>query len=295
MINDNVIAVINIEDMEYDYYTDEDRQFVELLAHHVASAIQRIENRKEYLASQQQLIEEQVKLERAKEMDDIKNRFISTATHEIRTPLTSIKGYAEIISSLLDLDSDDQIVEFFKVISRNIERLEHLTNDLLDIQRIESNRMTITIQETSIKTLINDVQREMVPLITNKNQEIKVNYKTESKTIPVDKLRIHQVLINLLQNASKYSQKETTITLTITEKPTEIEFNVTDQGHGINSEDLPKLFTAFPDIVYSDIQRGTGLGLAICKGIIDLHDGKIWAKSEGLGKGMSITFTLPKA
>lgn len=86
IIKDKVIAVINIEDKEYDYYTDEDRQFVELLAHHVASAIQRIENRKEYLDSQQLLIEEHVKLERAKEMDDIKNRFISTATHELRTP-----------------------------------------------------------------------------------------------------------------------------------------------------------------------------------------------------------------
>jgi len=114
------------------------------------------------------------------------------------------------------------------------------------------------------------------------------------KTIPLDKLRIHQVLINLLQNASRYSLKNSTITLSITEKPTEIIFNVTDHGHGIRKEDLGKLFTAFPDIVYTDMQRGTGLGLAICKGIIDLHKGKIWAESEGLGKGMSITFTLPK-
>lgn len=193
------------------------------------------------------------------------------------------------------MESDEKIVEFFKIISKNIERLEHLTNDLLDIQRIENNRMTINIQEANIKQLINDVQREMIPLITAKNQEIKVNYQPKAKTLPFDKLRIHQVLINLLQNASKYSPNETTITLTITENPTEILFNVTDQGHGISPEDLPKLFAAFPDIVYSDIQRGTGLGLAICKGIIDLHGGKIWAESEGLGKGMSITFTLPKA
>jgi len=294
IIGNKVFAVINIEDHEYDYYSDEDRQFVELLAHHVASAIQRIETRKEYLSTQERLIEEQVKLERAKEMDEIKNRFISTATHEIRTPLTSIKGYTEIIGNRLEENRDQEINEFFKVISRNIERLEHLTNDLLDIQRIENKRMTINIEPSNIKTLIKDVRREMAPLLTAKNQEIKVKNEVAVKTIPLDKLRIHQVLINLLQNASRYSLKNSTITLSITEKPTEIIFNVTDHGHGIRKEDLGKLFTAFPDIVYTDMQRGTGLGLAICKGIIDLHKGKIWAESEGLGKGMSITFTLPK-
>jgi signal transduction histidine kinase len=115
-----------------------------------------------------------------------------------------------------------------------------------------------------------------------------------TRTIPLDKLRIHQVLINLVSNATTYSSPESKITLNITEKLNEIEFNVTDHGHGIDSEDLNKLFTPFPDIIYSDVLRGSGLGLAICKGIIDLHNGRIWAESEGLGKGMSVTFTIPK-
>jgi PAS domain S-box-containing protein len=294
ILNNQAVAVINIEDTKYDYYTNEDKQIVELLAQHVASAMERIQTRKDYLEAQQKLIEEHVKLERAKEMDEIKTRFISTATHEIRTPLTSIKGYIEIIGDSLKKTSDEKTLYYFSVVERNLDRLEYLTNDLLDLQRIESNKMSIEITPTSIEELISNVQQEMLPLIREKEQVIEIQRHLKSKTISLDKLRIHQVLINLVSNASRYSPKKTKITLTINEKPSELEFAVTDQGRGIEPDNMEKLFTAFPDIVYPDIQRGTGLGLAICKGIVELHKGKIWADSEGKGKGSTFIFTIPK-
>ncbi len=294
MINNQAVAVINIEDTTYDYYTNEDKQLVELLAQHVASAMERIQTRKEYLETQQKLIEEHVKLERANEMDQIKTRFIATATHEIRTPLTSIKGYSEIIGESLKKTGDEKTLYYFSVMERNLDRLEYLTNDLLDLQRIESNKMSIEITPSNIEELITDVQQEILPLIREKKQVLDVQSHIQSKTIPLDKLRIHQVLINLISNASRYSPNNTTITLTINEKPSEIEFAVTDQGRGIEQDNMEKLFTPFPDIIYPDIQRGTGLGLAICKGIIELHNGKTWAESEGKGKGSTFTFTIPK-
>ena len=294
MINDEVAAVINIEDVNYDYYTNEDKQFVELLAQHVASAMERIKTRQEYIETQQKLIEERVKLEKAREMDEIKTRFISTAAHEIRTPMTSIKGYTEIIGDNLEKTGDQQVLEYFHVITRNLERLELLTNDLLDLQRIETNKMSIQIIPTSVEDLVEDVKLEMLPLISEKEQRIEINQNTQTNMIPMDKLRIHQVLINFISNASKYSPKKTTITLTIEEKPSEIEFHVKDQGRGINAEDREKLFKPFPDIIYRDMQRGTGLGLAICKGIIELHNGRIWVESDGVGEGSTFSFTLPK-
>ena len=294
IIEDETVAVINIEDENLNYYTTEDQQFVELLAKHVASALERIRTREEYLKTQEQLIEEQLKLERVQEMDEIKTRFISTATHEIRTPLTSIKGYTEILSDLLLDAGDPKVVEYFHTITRNLERLEHLTNDLLDVQRIDSDRMSIDIQPTNINELVDDVHLEVLPLINEKKQVIEIQPRLQTKQLPMDRMRIHQVLINLITNASRYSPPETKITLNITETPTHVTFKVTDRGRGIEPENLPKLFKPFPDIVYADIQRGTGLGLAICRGIIELHNGELWAESEGYGKGSVFTFTLPK-
>ena len=294
IVQDKVVAVINIEDTENNHYTDEHRQIVELLAKHVEAAIERIQKERDYLETQQKLIEEHVQLERAKEMDAIKTRFISTAAHELRTPLTSIKGYSEIIGDILDEKNDPKAVEYFQIIKRNLDRLELLTDDLLDLQRIESNKLKLKISDTNIEQLITDVKREMTPLLNAKQQTLIIQLNNQSATVTMDRLRIHQVLVNLISNASKFSPKKAPITLRVDETHSNIKFTIIDQGRGIEPENIEKLFKPFPDIVYADVRRGTGLGLAICKAIIDLHKGTISAESEGKGKGSTFTFTLPK-
>ncbi len=294
IVDDIAIGVLNVEHPEPNKFNDRDAVLLELLAIHIAGAIKRLNDLQAYLKAQEIIIAEQVELKRAKEMDAIKTRFISTATHEIRTPLTSIKGYTEILCDILQDTDDENVLTYFGTITRNLERLELLTNDLIDVQRIDSGKMRINIKPTDINELVEDVHLEVLPLINEKHQIIEILSQLHTEQIPMDRMRIHQILINLITNASRYSPEETKITINITESPTHITFKVTDRGRGIEPENLPKLFKAFPDIIYSDIQRGTGLGLAICRGIIELHKGKIWAESEGYGKGSTFTFTLPK-
>lgn len=240
----------------------------------------------------QELFEQKVISEQLVEMDRMKTNFMNSATHEIRTPITSIKGYSELIELLVFDREDPELRKYLDAILRNVDRLEHLSNDLLDIQRIESNRMVINKTQVKINELMNSITQEMNPLLMDRRQTLEINNESDEETIMCDEMRIIQVLINLVNNASYYSPANTEIKVTIGKQGKDHIFTIKDQGEGLTEEDLPKLFKPFPDIK-ARIQRGTGLGLSICRGIIELHGGKIWAESEGIGKGSTFYFTIP--
>jgi two-component system sensor histidine kinase VicK len=132
---------------------------------------------------------------------------------------------------------------------------------------------------------------EFRPILAEKHQTRQVNCIDAS--MDIDKLRMMQVIVNLLSNASKFSPEGGQIYLNVSEDTQNVWFSVSDTGVGINHNDIPKLFSPFPGIMVEGNVRGTGLGLTISKGIIDIHNGEIWAESEGIGKGTTITFTLP--
>jgi PAS domain S-box-containing protein len=290
-VSGNALGVINLESEEQDAFSDTDQSFTETIAQHVASVYSRIKDAEMKSELEREILVRDVHVEQELELNKLKTRFMSTATHEIRTPLTSILGYTELITKD-DSGLSPTQMKYFDVITRNTNRLSILTDDLLDIQRLEENRLQLNLEKVSLKKLIDEVLTEFNPILMEKNQHITCNCKDFK--IKVDKLRIMQVVVNLLSNASKFSPKGSEIVIDVTQNPTQTQVSVKDQGIGIQEADIGKLFTPFPGILVDGNVRGTGLGLSICKGIIELHHGEIWVESEGLGKGSTFSFILNK-
>jgi len=241
-----------------------------------------------------ELAEERFKTEQLIELNRLKTNFMNTATHEIRTPITSIRGYSEIIQGKMARGEMDEIDRYFEAVIRNIDRLEHLSSDLLDMQRIESGRMTINKARVPVRMILDMLRSEMTPILDNKEQLLEIKMPPTGTIIDCDELRILQVLINLVQNSSKFSDYGSSVTVTVSELDEAVKFSVMDVGIGISDIDLPKLFTPFPDIRVNNVRHGSGLGLSISKGIIELHGGEIWAKSDSFGIGSTFAFTIPR-
>jgi len=260
----------------------------------IASDLTELRNEQEARARlDQELFEQKILADQLVEMDRMKTNLMNTAAHEIRTPITAIKGYAELMEGIITEEKNPALNQYLEVITRNINRLERLSNDLLDMQRIKSNRMIIEKEKIEIASLMDAISQEMRLLLKERNQTLEINISTDEKIIFCNEMRMTQVLINLVSNASHYSPTDTKIEVNVTFAGDKHQITVKDNGVGISEENMPKLFIPFPDI-QSNIQRGTGLGLSICKEIIQLHGGQIWAESEGIGKGSTFSFTIPK-
>lgn len=244
--------------------------------------------------TQIKVLEEQLVAQNAllQELDEMKNQFVTTATHELRTPVASILGY---VNYVLDNSSEDlelQVYGDLNIIQRNAQRLVNLTNDLLDVQRITTGRFEITKSEFDFAEMLSEILEELTPILNEKKQILKVNIPPEV-IITADKIRISQVMINLIQNASNFTHEGGVLEVTVLKDEETVECIITDNGIGIKESDLSKLFKPFPSIRHGKKVRSTGLGLAISKGILELHDGKIWAESGGEGKGSTFHISLP--
>lgn len=290
LVSGEVIGVINVESEKLNSFSEADQRLVETFAQHVASVYTRLKDSEKQSELERELLVREVQLEQELELNQLKTRFMSTATHEIRTPLTSILGYTDLIQ-IEDQELSQKQRMYFDVIRKNVNRLSKLTDDLLDVQRLEESRMTLDLELIDMRNLLDDVLTEILPLIMNKKQSIITN--CENVLVKADPLRVMQVLVNLISNASKFSPENGEINVDVTTDDESMYVTIKDEGIGIKQEDLAKLFIPFPGILVDGNVSGTGLGLSICKGIIDLHGGQIYAKSQGEGKGSSFTFKLP--
>ena len=170
--------------------------------------------------------------------------------------------------------------------------MKELSDDLLDVQRLEMGKMNPVLTEVLVSDLVNELKSTIHPFISDKKH--KIEYKVpEGHSIKCDSSRIMQVLINLVTNAIKYSPDGGEIIISVEKKNDSTLFSVQDHGLGLSVDDLDKLFKPFPDIHEKRVRQGTGLGLNISKGIVELHGGEIWAESEGEGKGSVFRFTIP--
>ncbi len=238
-----------------------------------------------------EVIEEQNK--RLMELDEMKSEFIVTATHELRTPVTSILGFVDLMivdegNNLSDLGKSD-----LKIVLRNAKRLATLTNDLLDVQRLQTGRLEIVKKEFDLAGMIQQVSEELALLFQEKNQRLSMDVPETGMTILGDEFRISQVLTNLLRNANKFTPDEGEVSLSAEKQGDRIEVRIKDTGIGMAPDDLVKLFKPFPGIHHGLNVTSSGLGLSISKGIVELHKGTIWAESEGKGKGSTFTFSIP--
>jgi len=228
-------------------------------------------------------------------LERLREEFISVVSHDLRTPITVIKGFAEIHSRWLKKqeapESERHAVETIETSAR---RLDRMVEDLLDASRIESQRLTLEKQPVDLSSLVREVADRLRTVLVP--HRVRVEMRGVMPSVMADPGRIEQVLTNLLTNAAKYSPPETQIRVTVQARPREVMVSVTDRGPGIPSEDIPKLFTRFYRTKEARAARpeGLGIGLYISRGLVEAHGGRIWVESE-VGKGSTFCFSLPVA
>jgi len=245
--------------------------------------------------TEQKKVEERLRrTEAAYKLMKMKYRFISVATHELRTPLVSIKGYVDYILSGKLGRVTKKIKSSLQITRRNTDRLLSLTNDLLDIRRLDSGKLQLNLESLDFGEIINHCIKEAQPSVNDKKQKLHLRIPDGSLQIQGDNVRLSQVVMNLLSNASKFTPEYGKIELDVQKKKKIIQVQVSDTGIGIKKEDLERIFEPFAAIEKPSYIKGTGLGLNVTKGLVEAHRGKIWAHSEGVGKGSTFTFTLPE-
>jgi signal transduction histidine kinase len=232
--------------------------------------------------------------EQLKNHDEMQKEFINIASHEMKTPTQAIIGFADLIQKHPEKRED-----MMQAILRNAIRLQRLTNDILDVTRIDSNTLNLHKEQFNLDNLIANVIQDYVGYIEKENLNLKLFYNFEQDIndplpIDADRDRITQVISNLLNNAIKFTSKKTEGIISVSAErknsnQEEVIVSIKDTGEGINPEILPRLFTKFATRSFS----GTGLGLYISKSIVEAHDGKMWAENNPEGEGATFTFTLP--
>jgi PAS domain S-box-containing protein len=229
---------------------------------------------------------------RNQELDTRKDEFLSMASHELRTPLTSLKTFVYLLQHHLGENQDERTVEFLAKINTQIDRQIHLINNLLDLSRLTSGKLTFSDTRYNISDVVEEVVDEVrATTPTNYTVQLKNNVSQE---VSADVERIRQVVANLLNNAVKYSPEGGQITVSVRRQENTVVVSVADKGIGISPVEQKRIFDRFSQAQTAvDLSRGgLGLGLHIAKQIIDHYNGKIWVDSR-LGKGSTFSFSLP--
>ena len=303
-VKDKIIGLIALGAKESgDMYNEEDLKVLEVAGAQTAIAL---ENALLYKETKNFSIKLEKEVEKAthdlkkanvqlKKLDAAKSEFISIASHQLRTPLTVIKGY---ISMMLEGNfgglTKPESESLEKVFESN-ERLIQLVENLLNISRIESGRLQFNYQQVDMNKMVASVKEELEA--NAKRKGLILQYRAPTKSVPIIKIddeKIRQVVMNLVDNGIKYT-KHGSVTVKLEQAENKIRFSVTDSGVGIRPEDMGNLFKKFSrgsgiSLIHTE---GTGLGLYVARMMIEAHHGKIWAESAGVGKGSKFCFELP--
>jgi signal transduction histidine kinase len=224
-------------------------------------------------------------------LDKLKSDFLANMSHELRTPLTVVRGGIDYLNRTIKKEDNRNYLE---IIDKNLARLIHLVSDLFDFTKIEARKIEWSFDQVNLSILIEEVVEIISPLSIDKN--ISINYANPGDVlVEMDLERIEQVLVNLIENAIKFSDPATEIQIRMKEDPDYVTVSIKDRGMGISEENLKTIFDKFSTVPSAGVNKpeGTGLGLAICKAIVEGHDGKIWAESTK-GKSSTFYFTLLK-
>jgi signal transduction histidine kinase len=247
--------------------------------------------------------------EKLKELDKLKDEFVSIASHELRTPMVSIKNYVWMTLAGKGGKISRKQKFYLDRAYESSNRMTKLINDLLNISRIESGRILLNVEKASILEIAETIVSEVQPRADQLDVKLSLNKKAqkmgsdtaiEIPPVIADKDKIAEVLVNFLSNSLKFTPPKGSIDISfeVNEQKNEVIVHVIDSGVGLTKEQIPKLFKKFGMIKETyrsktEAAQGTGLGLYVSKSIVELHGGKIWVNSEGENKGSIFSFSLP--
>jgi signal transduction histidine kinase len=227
------------------------------------------------------------------DLDSLRKDLISNISHDLRTPVASIQGYAETLIIKKDTIAEDEREKYLDIIVKSCERLKNQVADLFELSKLQAGQVDLQPEPFSIGELVQDVVNKYRILSQKKGININVVFSKDIPLVQADLSLIDRALQNLLDNAIKFCRENDIINIEInTKKPGEVELRISDSGTGISQEDLPYIFERYYKNL--DHEESTGLGLAIVKRIIDLHDSHIEVFSQP-GKGTTFAFSLPMA
>lgn len=232
---------------------------------------------------------------KVRRLEQVRRDFVANVSHEMRTPLASIKGFAETLRTGA-MDDENVAVEFLKSIERHTDNMTALVEDLLDLTAIESGHRAPIKEALHLEEIVPEVIKGISPVAHKQNIEVSTELTTAGSPVSMDRRHFKQILANLLENAIKFNQERGWVKIRSTQKDETIELTVNDSGSGIPAQDLPRIFERFyrVDKARSRAMGGTGLGLSIVKHLIEANGGTISVHSS-VGKGSTFTITLPRA
>jgi len=286
MVGNELVGVFDVQSEIAGRFTQEDVRVFSTLASAVAVAVQNANLYAEQTAA----------VARLKELDQLKSSFLANMSHELRTPLNSIIGFTEVLLEGIDGELTDSMDNDLKVIHKNGQHLLNLINDVLDMAKIEAGRMTLTIEEFNLQEVLEEVTDITRPLADNKSLELRLEIDpTEDLTLEADRIRMRQVMINVVNNSIKFTESGY-VAISARRANELIQVVVRDTGIGIPPEQIDKIFQEFTQVDTSTTRKagGTGLGLPISRHLVELHGGHLWAESSGIaGEGSFFYIELP--
>jgi len=229
-------------------------------------------------------------------INHMKSRFIDIASHELRTPVTVMRGYLDLLESTYGKKMDERLLSKLHSMRQNTERLSELVEEMLDVTRLEKGSLQIKREPISIEAVARDVYTQYKPLADDKDQKMTVEVEGSIPVIQADKRRVKEAIGNLVNNAIKYTQKGGRVQIGLRDEGRTVHLWVRDNGIGIPLEELNKIFERFYIITSQELSHQVdrlGLGLPITKGIVEAHGGEVWVESQ-VGKGSIFHIRLPK-
>jgi signal transduction histidine kinase len=265
----------------------------------------RIESRNDELS---QLAGELARIkEKLEELERLKSTFISSVSHQFKSPLTAIEGYIDFFIEGIDAGiGKEKQIKALKIMKHNASRLGRLINDVLDLAKIEARQLEMKMQPLKLTEVLKEKAREFQPLARKKEIQMEVKTEGEIGQVLGDRKKLGKVLDNLLSNALKFTSRKGKVVIGAKETSDQagesgsfVEVSISDTGCGIPETEISKVFGKFRRLAPEDETtmeelKGPGLGLAVAKGMVEAQGGRIWVESE-LGKGSKFMFTLPKA
>jgi signal transduction histidine kinase len=287
IVGDKVLGVFDVQSAKLESFSNEDAAIYTTLASQVAIALQ---NARLY-------VEQAATVTQLRELDRLKSSFLANMSHELRTPLNSILGFTDVMLEGLDGELTEYMDNDLRLIQKNGQHLLHLINDVLDMAKIESGRMNLHPETFKIHSVLDEVVSITSTLASEKNVALFIEDASDREIeIYADNTRLRQVVINLVNNSIKFTEKGK---ISVCTKPMDggrLLITVKDTGIGIPSDKLEAIFQEFTQVDSSTTRKvgGTGLGLPISRRLVEMHGGRLWAESTGIeGEGSTFYVELP--